>query len=442
LTSTGAPYPILKALSYLAWHAGRVTFLAEAWAALGGDQADLERVRLAGPPSTLPARLPVTALAKASVAAAGLAAGLTEVRVDSRAVAVAFTSERHLRLDGEPQTSWDPLSGFFQAADGWVRLHANYPHHRERLLRALGPDLPAAVAELSAEEVERAVSVQGGLAVAVRTAAQWRAHPAGAALRDTPLVVVDRAGGGSRPRGRTFRVLDLTRVIAGPVATRTLALFGADVLRVDPPHLPELPAQHLDSGFGKRSTLLDLRIEADRDAFEALLSSADVVVCGYRSGALDKHGLSPPALLERYPGLVVATLNAWGPDGPWAGRRGFDSLVQAACGIALIEGEPGRLPAQALDHATGYLLAAAVLREIAEPSGGAHIHVSLARTAAWLLDHAGVPQPPPGRWEPSRWLDTVDAVTYARPPLAGSGVPRTWAHPPVPHGSSAAAWLP
>lgn len=419
-----------------------MTFLAEAWQALGGYPAHLDRVRLTGPPATLPSRLPVTALARASVAVAGLAAGLTEVRVDSRAVAVAFTSERHLRLDGQPQTTWDPLSGFFPAADGWVRLHANYPHHRERLLRALGPDVPAAVADLSAEEVERTVSVQGGLAVAVRTAAQWRAHPAGAALRDTPLVMIDRAGGGSRPRRPTFRVLDLTRVIAGPVATRTLALFGADVLRVDPPHLPELPAQHLDTGFGKRSTLVDLRTEADRDAFEVLLGSADVVVCGYRPGALDKHGLSPAALLERYPGLVVATLNAWGTGGPWAHRRGFDSLVQAACGIALIEGEPGRLPAQALDHATGYLLAAAVLRELAEPSGGVHIHVSLARTAAWLLDHAGVPQPPPSQWEPSQWLDTVDGITYALPPFAGGGVARTWAHPPVPNGSSDAAWLP
>jgi CoA-transferase family III len=428
-----------------------VTYLAEAWAALGGNPARLDRVRLTGPPATLPSRLPVTALAQASVAAAGLAAGLTEVRVDSRAVAAAFTSERHLRVDGQPPTLWDPLSGYFRAADGWVRLHANYPHHRERLLGALGAFDPsgvaAVVADRSAEEVERVVTLHGGLAVAVRTVSQWRAHPAGAALHDTPLIAFHRAGDGARPPRRTFRVLDLTRVIAGPVATRTLALFGADVLRVDPPHLPELPAQHLDTGFGKRSTLLHLR--GDRAAFEALLASSDVVVCGYRLGTLDRHGLSPAALLDRYPGLVVATLNAWGGDGPWAHRRGFDSLVQAACGIALIEGEPGaagsaepgRLPAQALDHGTGYLLAAAVLSALAE-GGGVHVHLSLARTAAWLLDHAGVPQSPATAWEPSPWLDTADGITYALPPFAGPGVPRTWAHPPVPYGSSAAAWLP
>src|SRR5262245_5310387 len=125
-----------------------MTFLAEAWQALGGDPADLDRARLTGPPATLPSRLPVTALAQASVAAVGLAAGLTEVRIDSRAVAVAFTSERHLRIDGQPPSLWDPLSGFFRAADGWVRLHANYPHHRERLLGALGPDVPARIAGL------------------------------------------------------------------------------------------------------------------------------------------------------------------------------------------------------------------------------------------------------------------------------------------------------
>jgi hypothetical protein len=436
-----------------------VTFLAEAWQALGGDPARLDRVRMTGPPATLPSRLPVTALAQATVTVAGLAAGLTEVRVDSRAVAAAFTSEQHLRVEGQAQTLWDPLSGFFRAADGWVRLHANYPHHRERLVAALGPDVPARVAELPAEEVERVVTLHGGLAVAVRTAAQWRAHPAGAALRGTPLVALHRRGGSTWPRRHTFRVLDLTRVIAGPVATRTLALFGADVLRVDPPQLPELPAQHLDTGFGKRSTLLDLGTPVDREAFEALLASADVLVCGYRLGTLDRYGLSPAALLDRYPGLVVATLNAWGTGGPWAQRRGFDSLVQAAGGIALIEGDPavepgavepgavepgaagpGRLPAQALDHGTGYLLAAAVLGALAE-GGGSHIHLSLARTAAWLLDHAGHPQPPATAWDPSRWLDTADGITYALPPFAGPGVPRTWAHPPVPYGSSEAAWL-
>ncbi|NEC50570.1 hypothetical protein G3I18_18625, partial [Actinospica acidiphila] len=183
-----------------------------------------------------------------------------------------------------------------------------------------------------------------------------------------------------------LRVLDLTRVIAGPVATRTLALLGADVLRLDRPGLPELPDQHTDTGFGKRSALLDL--VTDREGFEELLAGADVVVTGYRPGALDRFGLGAEALAERRPGLVVAQLSAWGATGPWAGRRGFDSLVQVATGIAHVErgpeGRPGALPAQALDHGTGYLLAAGVLRALsdqAEAGGSRLVRAALARTA-------------------------------------------------------------
>ena len=120
-------------------------------------------------------------------------------------------------------------------------------------------------------------------------------------------------------------MLDLTRVIAGPVAGRTLAALGAEVLRIDPPALPELPEAHLDTGPGKRSALLDL---ADAERREALLAGADVLLTGYRPGSLDRFGL------DRHPQLVHVSLSAWGTAGPWAGRRGFDSLVQVASGIA------------------------------------------------------------------------------------------------------------
>lgn len=160
-------------------------------------------------------------------------------------------------------------------------------------------------------------------------------------------------------------MLDLTRVIAGPVATRTLALLGADVLRVDDPGLPEIAAQHLDNGMGKRSALLDLRKDEDREVFDTLLEEADVVVTGYRPHALDRFGLTPEELAQRRPGIVIATLDAWGSAGPWRDFRGFDSIVQAATGISMLtspdDTKPGALPAQALDHASGYLLAAGVL---------------------------------------------------------------------------------
>lgn len=368
------------------------------WSELGGDPALLARVSTVVRPGALPARLPVRELARACVGACALAAAelgahragrveVPRVTVDDGAVATAFTGERHLLVDGRAPQTFAPLSRFWRTADGWVRTHANYPHHRARLLHALDvPEDPAAVGsalrDRPALEVEEAVYGAGGLAVALRTPAEWAAHDQAAALATRPLVERVRLDT-SRARALPpldgtpllpaagLRVLDLTRVLAGPVATRTLALLGADVLRLDAPHLPELPDQHADTGFGKRSATLDLA--AGRDRFEELLAAADVVVTGYRPGALDRFGLSPEALAERRPGLVVAQVSAWGAYGPWGGRRGFDSLVQVATGIAAVEGSaerPGALPAQALDHGTGYLLAAAVLRVLTEQAYG------------------------------------------------------------------------
>lgn len=459
--------------------------LADAWEALGGDPGLPDRSESAGPSVVLRSRLPVTALAQATAAAAGLAAAelaavrggqrvLPGVRVDSRAAAVAFASEQHLRLNGERMANWGPVSRFMQAADGWVRLHGSYPHHQAHLLAALGiPEGTAdpvaavtrAVAGRRAQDVEDAVVAGGAAAAAVRTAEQWRAHPQGAAVAALPLLTL-RSAGDAPPRplpdlaGEPLlpavgvRVLDLTRVVAGPVGTRTLALLGADVLRVDSPRLPELPAQHLDTGMGKRSILLDLDRLADRATFEGLLQGADVVVLAYRPGALDRYELGPRELVRRHPGLVVATLSAWGPVGPWATRRGFDSLVQAASGIARVEAgdrpEPGAMPAQALDHSTGYLLAAAVLRALtrrAIEGRSWHADLSLAQTAAWLLGIGTEPVADESgeALDPTPWLATVETpagrVTHALPPFTIEGGPRTWAHPAVPWGSSEPAWL-
>jgi crotonobetainyl-CoA:carnitine CoA-transferase CaiB-like acyl-CoA transferase len=241
-------------------------------------------------------------------------------------------------------------------------------------------------------------------------------------------------------------------VLAGPVCCRTLAFLGADVLRVDSPRLPEIPGHHLDTGWGKRSALLDLRETGDLATFERLLAGADVVVTGYRPGALDAHGLSPEALIERRPGLVVGTLSAWGRTGPWTTRRGFDSLVQAATGIARVEAgeapEPGTMPAQALDHGTGYLLAAAILRALARRTtegGSWHAELSLAQTACWLL---GAPhddqEPQSAPADPAPWLQVVDTpagrITHALPPITLTGGPTTWEHPVVPWGTSQPFW--
>ncbi|HEV7628756.1 MAG TPA: CoA transferase, partial [Streptomyces sp.] len=406
--------------------------VAHAWAALQGDAALLERTSCNLREELLPARLPVLDLARATVAVCSLAAAelssvrsgdssVPAVRLDDGAVATAFTSERHLRTDGRSPVNFAPLSRFWRTADGWLRTHANYPHHRTRLLSALGfaqhyhdrTDLSEAVAaelaQRDAAEVEETVHAAGGLAVAARTAREWAAHPQGAQAANRPLLSTARLDKApplplAQPAGQgalhSVRVLDLTRVIAGPVATRTLALFGADVLRIDSPQLPERPDAHADTGPGKRSTLLDLSSRADQATFEELLSAADVVVTGYRPGVLDRFGLAPESLADRRPGVIVGQLSAWGAYGPWRRRRGFDSLVQTASGIAVTEGQqqretgseddaaPGTLPAQALDHGTGYLLAAAVLRALTEQRlgqcGSRLVRLSLAQTANWL----------------------------------------------------------
>ncbi|MFB7607115.1 CoA transferase [Streptomyces gardneri] len=432
------------------------------WSALGGDPALVDRVEYGGTSGLLPARLPVMDLARATVAVCSLAAvehaGLPgPVRVDDGAVATAFVSERHLRVDGRAPVNFAPLSRFWRAADGWVRTHANYPHHRVALLAALGVGDPveaveageavatggavaavaAAIGERKAVEVESAVYAAGGLAVALRTPSEWAEHPQGREVAARPLLSRERLDDAPpRRRSGPLRVLDLTRVIAGPVATRTLALLGADVLRIDPPGNPELPDQHADAGVGKRTAALDLERPSDRRTLDELLDTADVLVTGYRPGALDRFDLDRP-------GLVTARLSAWGDYGPWGERRGFDSLVQVATGIAVTEGsveEPAALPAQALDHGTGYLLAAAVLRSLTEQraEGGSRlVRLALAQTGHWLT--TALP-----RYEPERYLAESEGplgrLRHALSPVSYEGGPTGWSRPPGVAGADAPEW--
>lgn len=430
---------------------------------LGIADRAFELVSAATSPVPWSSHLPVGALATDSVALASVAMALlqeergiaeaTPFRIDPARVAASFGSERIIRIDGQAPPVWAPLSGFWETADGWVRTHANYPHHERALRSVLGvaedaekPAISAAISEWSAEELEDRAAERSAVVAAVRTPAQWRAHPHAHAIASDPLVRLTRAAGSSSeatPRVWSpgtqplsgIRVLDLTRVIAGPVAARDLAFAGAEVLRVDSPHHAELGWIHLGTGQGKRSTLLDLDDRHDRDVFERLLAQADVLLTGYRPGALTRFGLDPDAVAERHPGLVSASVSAWGSAGPWAARRGFDSIVQAATGISLAEspgeGRPGALPAQALDHATGHLLSAAIamaLREQRRTGGSFEVRASLAGTARALL---GSPDPvesaPSAADLPARERTVPDArpwtLTYAPPVLAYPGAP-------------------
>ncbi|WP_433201430.1 CoA transferase [Dactylosporangium sp. CS-047395] len=378
----------------------------------------------------------IDAVAACLDAAADLAEARTgrrpDVMLDPAHVAAAVRSEALLRdRDGNGIEGFAPLSRLWRAADGWVRTHANYPWHRAALHRALGDNIETAIAARSATEVEQMVYEAGGLAVAARTKEEWRTGG--------PLRRIDPTGGAVRPVPLDrMRVLDLTRVIAGPVGTRMLAALGADVLRVDDPNRPELPLHAVDGTIGKASTLLDAATPDGRRTLDYLAGEADVIVTGYRPGAMRKLGLAPDQIAGRHPGKVVATLSAWGTGEIWGNRRGFDSLVQVATGIGWAcsaDGErPGALPCQLLDHATGYLLAAGVL-EALTAGEGAHVSVSLARTARWLLDR------PPGRaeepFDPDAYrVDLGGGWTGIAPPGRFDGEPLRWPREPA-YGAAA-----
>ncbi|QAY74282.1 carnitine dehydratase [Agromyces protaetiae] len=447
--------------------------LARAWRELGRDESELALVG-ALPEPPLPARLDVAGLAADSVAAASFAAAIAAggervpaLRLSGARIATAFGSERVFAIDGVRPAAWAPLSGFWQTSDGWVRTHANYPHHAAALRRVLGLSadaegaaLASALESRTAADVSADVTAAGGLCVVVS-----REDPADTAARAAaPLIeLVDsetsdrRPLGASRPVGRPLdgiRVLDLTRVIAGPVATRTLGLFGAEVLRIDPPEPAEIGWQHLDSGAGKRSALLDLRSRSDRRRFDDLLAAADVLVLGYRPASLERLGLDPRTLAARHPSLVIAQLSAWGFGPGEAERAGFDSLVQAESGIAWIEspdGErPGALPVQALDHATGYLLAAAVTTVLdgrgATDARG--VRMSLRRTAAELLGGPRTPdRSPAGELgdddrvaEAQHLVGSAGDVVVPRPAAGYVGSDDEWMTPPHAWGSDTADW--
>ena len=379
---------------------------------------------------------------RAAVTAYRLLTGEQGLTVSAQQVAGAFASQAHLRVDGRTPQMFAPLSRWFRAADGWVRLHGNYPHHVTALREVYGvtepEELARALRDRRAADIEREVDSAGGIAAALRTPDEWLQSTAGRAVADEPWIRW-RFGGAvaARPAGPGLsgvKVLDLTRVIAGPTGTRLLAQLGADVLRVDPPHRPEILAQYLDTGAGKRSADADFAETDTRSRLEALLGDTDVVVTGYRPGALDRWGLSEDALRERHPHLVVVVLDAYGDRGPWARRRGFDSIVQAATGIGYLYGSypdgswrPGALPVQALDYATGYGVAAAVMALLVRRSrqGTGSAHLSLARTAHLLLQ-----SPAPAGAE-SRQLEIVRQETQcshgllsqAVGPLSRGGVP-------------------
>lgn len=396
---------------------------AAIWTEAGLPPTALARLSFTGRDPALPSSFAVGTAAQTAIGVAGLAAAelwrlrtgrAQDVRVDMRHACAEFRSERLIRVNGAaPADPWDRIAGLYPTRDGgWVRLHTNFPHHRDGVLRLLGcghdrAEVARALLAWDALAFEAAAADAGLCVAALRSVAEWDAHSQGKAVAALPLVAISRIGDapteplpdGDRPLSGV-RVLDLTRVIAGPVCGRTLAAHGADVLAITAPHLPGIALTEMDNGRGKLRAQLDLRRPDERAQLAALLRTGDVFVQGYRPGGLAALGFAPGDTARLRPGVVHVSLSAYGAAGSWAGRRGFDSLVQTASGLNAAEAEaagsatPRPLPAQALDHASGFLMAfgaMAALHRRATIGGSWHVEVSLARTALWLRGLGRVP---------------------------------------------------
>jgi crotonobetainyl-CoA:carnitine CoA-transferase CaiB-like acyl-CoA transferase len=456
-----------------------VNAFPELWRAAGFDAAALSQIHLTGAEPVLPSSFAVGTAAQATIGATALAA--TElwrlrtgrwqsVSVDMRRAAIEFRSERYLRVDGKvPEDHHDAIAGLYRCGDGrWARLHTNLPHHCSGLLKLLGcghdkKAVQRALDGWQAEALETAAAEAGLVVTACRSFAEWDRHPQGRAVAQLPLFSIERIGDApEKPLGPADRplsgvkVLDLTRIIAGPVCGRTLAAHGAEVLLVTAPHLASMLPLVIDTGRGKLSAAIDLRDASGRETLTALLRDADIFVQGYRPGAIAACGIGPEEVARLRPGIVYASLCAYGHEGPWALRRGFDSLVQTASGFnsaeqdAFASPEPRALPAQVLDHATGYLLAfgviAALARRIRE-GGSWHVRVSLAQTGHWLRQLGridGMACPDPGFDDVADCLEETASgfgrLTAVRHAAVLSETPPRWIRPSVSLGADAPLW--
>lgn len=454
--------------------------LANIWRDLDLPAGALAGVTLSGADPMLPSSFRMGSVAAVSIAAAAAAAGeLHRLRTGvQQKVAIAFDhacaefrSERFLTVDGEmPPSPWDKIVGAYLCRDGrWVRIHTNFPHHRDGILALLGcayekEAVAAAMLQWSSADFEEAATKAGMISAVERSYEEWQAHPQAQASADLPLIGMERIGDSSAeplaPGRRPLegvRVLELARIIAGPVAGRTLAAHGATVLRVIGEGVPTVETLDIDNGRGKLSAHLDLKTGAGRARFEELIAGADVVLQSYRPGALDALGFGADRIAAIRPGIVAATLSAYQPVGPWRAKRGFDSIVQTATGfnrdegVASGAGKPTPFPAQALDHGAGHLLAFGVITALIrrhQQGGSWLVSTSLSQVGRWLRglgrvsDGFAISDPALEAVRPfletsqSGWGEVV-AVRHA---AVMSETPPHWATPTMPYGSHAATW--
>lgn len=456
--------------------------LTDIWTSVGGEASALDALALTGDEPQLPSSFRVAAAAQVSVAATGLAAAgiwkmrsgqAQDVTADMRHAVVECRSERYLRVDGKPPPpAWDAIAGIYRTRDAkFVRLHTNFPHHRDAVCKVLNckperDEVQAALLQWDGAAFETAAYAEGGVVAPMRSHDEWSATPHAQALAGLPLISITKIGeaapkswpAGDRPLAG-IRVLDLSRVIAGPVAGRTLAAHGADVLLISGPDLPAIPWLTIDTGRGKLTSFVDLKREQGRGVLRELLAGADIFSQGYRPRAIASLGFSPDDAARINPGIIYVTLSAYGHAGPWAERRGFDSLVQTATGFNHAEGQaagvdgPKELPAQMLDHATGYFMAfGAIMAKArqAREGGSWHVQVSLARTGRWLWDLGRLADGlATGELKGEAVMPFIEevgsgfgALRSVRHSALLSKTPAFWARPAMPLGSHPPQWPP
>ena len=380
----------------------------------------LNRVHLDDESQNLPSSFHVGAAAQTSIGLAAAAAELLyEQRTDAgqdveiQKYAAELECTGYFHFNGEAVNAWEKFSGLYETSDGHVRIHANFDHHRDGVLELLElgeadettkEDVQYALRSWAAEDFESQASERGLVVAKVRSFAEWDEHPHARWSQAQPLVSAHQlSAGAEKPLGEMpsesrpldgVRILDLTRILAGPICGRTLAGYGADVMLVNSPNLPNI-SSIIDTSRGKRSVHLDLLNSGDKEKFRALVREADVLVQGYRPGGLDGLGFSPSELTKLNPSIVCVSLSAYGSGGPWGDRRGFDSLVQTASGFNHAEGqaagsdEPRSMPVPILDYASGFLMAFAAqagLFRRANQGGSWAFEISLLQTANWLRD--------------------------------------------------------
>lgn len=433
---------------------------------------------LSGGDPVLPSPYLIGSAGAAALAALGIAAaqlqqqktGVTQhISISTYEAAIAQRSHLYVRvLEKEIADLWSPISGFYQTRDQrWIQLHCNFPNHRLGVIEFLQcadnkESVAHAILEQNALTLETELSVRGLCAAMVRSSEEWAQHPQAQAVAQLPLfeiIKLDDAPKKSLPTGdyplSNIRILDLTRVIAGPVSGKMLAEFGGTVMRIASPSLPFIEPLVIDTGFSKLSAFIDLDNPEDRQKFDVLLKEADVFLQAYRPGGLAKKGYTPSVVAKVSPGCIIVELSAYSHEGPWAQRHGYDSLVQSATGIAATQGslaQPQHLPAQSLDYLTGYLAAFAVMVALKRRSvegGSYHIRLSLAQTAHWFKNLGHVEQfsdcKNPTREDIANYLEQVitpfGTVEHLKPVLQLSKTPPKTFSPAVSLGYHPAKWV-